>query len=138
MYTKVSKIFDIDINRKFLVPSVLSVDNKLKLVSYYQGHLGDQGFYILDIYMGYGVNDNNVMTRGNKYYVGYEIIYTVEGETDIPPYPSNNNPNVPARSGLYKSIDEEVGENNKAIKDQPKIKYAYIATRNTYKVIVIH
>ena len=101
-------------------------DNKLKLVSYYQGHLGDQGFYILDIYMGYGVNDNNVMTRGNKYYVGYEIIYTVEGETDIPPYPSNNNPNVPARSGLYKSIDEEVGENNKAIKDQPKIKYAYI------------
>lgn len=99
-------------------------DDKLNLHKGYSKHYSDEDFDKLNIYMGYGASDSGIMTRGNNYYVGYEIIYKYEDKTY--PYPSNDNSNVPVASGLYKSINELVEEKDKAIKDKPTLKYAYI------------
>ena len=99
-------------------------DGKLNLYDKYSKHYGDEDFNKLEIYMGYGTSGNGIMTRGNNYYVGYEIIYKENDQTY--PYPSNDNVNVPAGSGFYKSIDELVPEKDKALKDKPTLKYAYI------------
>ena len=106
-------------------------DGQLNLYESYSNDLEDRGYDLLDIYMGYGSTDDNVMIRGNNYYIGYEIIYDIKDEDGniitAPPYPTNDNVNVPARFGVYESLNDLVtDEKDKSVKDKPKINYLYI------------
>lgn len=95
--------------------------NNLSLTDRITGSLGNSGSYETNIYMSNGTSyetEDLVMTRGNKYYIGYEISYTdSEGRSGL--YPQNTNNLVPVNYGLYSSDVEVVS------KDNPKINYLY-------------
>ena len=81
--------------------------NNLSLTDRITGSLGNSGSYETNIYMGNGTSyetEDLVMTRGNKYYIGYEISYTdSEGRSGL--YPQNTNNLVPVNYGLYSSVN---------------------------------
>ena len=73
-------------------------------------------FYEKQIFMDYGSeysNEDTVMSRGNNYYVGYEIIVESDGKNLL--YPTNTNKNVKADFGKY--IDEVI----KTEKESPTV-----------------
>lgn len=86
-------------------------NNNLVLVDKLTDDLGETNYYESKIYMDYGteysVSDNDVMRRGNNYYIGYVIDYT-EGTTSGK-YPSNygndHGPNVDY--GIYDIVNTE-------------------------------
>ena len=95
--------------------------DNLELVDKYTASLLNSGSKEIDIYMGYGTSygvKSNIMTRGNKYYIGYDISYT-DSDNKHGLYPSNTNSSVPVSYGIY--------SNDVAIvsKDNPKINYLY-------------
>ena len=60
----------------------------LTLVDKFTGDLGESNFYETNIYMDYGTiyeNVDDVMRRGNSFYVGYEIETVADGETLLYP-----------------------------------------------------
>lgn len=94
-------------------------NGKLTLVDRLSDNLGESGFYETTIYMGYGTayeNVDDVMVRGNSFYIGYEIETDSNGETLL--YPVSKDDNSPSDYGYY--IEEE------AEKETPKLQM-YIA-----------
>ena len=85
-------------------------------VSEIHTELNDSDYEDFKIYMGYGSDysvASDVMNRGERYYIGYEI--TAKDETL---YPINVNKNVPSDYGLFDSVNPE--------KETPTVKM-YIA-----------
>ena len=103
-------------------------NNELKLVEKITANIGNAGSYETNIYLGngteYGVTDE-VMSRGNKYYIGFDINYTNANGTKGT-HPSNINRNVPASYGLYPDLSGRQAE-----KAAPKINYLYIDETTT-------
>ena len=114
-----------DDNRQIVTFYVLE-NGEMKPYTKYTKHKNEEDFNKLRMYMGYGSSQGNVMTRGNNYYIGYEIIYSTEGSDRTYPYPSNDNSNVPATSGFYKAVNEAVEEKDRAVKARPTIEYMYV------------
>ena len=82
--------------------------NRLEQVDKITANMDENNSYISKIYMGYGTEygtSDTAMTRGNKYYVGYEI--EVDENGGIIKYPSNSNRTIDNSYGLYQSVDSE-------------------------------
>lgn len=63
-------------------------DNKPKLVSSLVFELGENNFHETKIYIGYGTDYYSIdelMVRGKKYFVGYEIEVAIDGGTEMYP-----------------------------------------------------
>ena len=87
---------------------VLNDSNRLEQVDKITASMEDSNSYIGKIYMGYGTEygvTDTVMTRGNKYYVGYEI--EVEENGGIIKYPSNGNRIIENSYGIYDEVSSE-------------------------------
>ena len=105
---------------------ILNSDNELVLVDKVSAPLGDEGYHETNIYMDYGTlyeTVDDIMTRGNLFYIGYELdLLSAEG--DINSYPSNANPNAPSDVGLYQVVTSS--------KESPSIKmYVSKSTANS-------
>lgn len=64
---------------------VMNEDNELVLVDKYVINVKDTPSYDVKIYMGYGTeyeNDDKTMSRGNEYYIGYDIEAVSDDGTD--------------------------------------------------------
>lgn len=89
-------------------------DGSLSLVNNTLEELDETGFYSQEIYMANGTDYNQidtVMSRGNGYYVGYELLLdTAKGEIR---YPSSNNTFTYSDYGIY--------EHTIADKENPKV-----------------
>lgn len=104
---------------------------KLILVDKITGDLGESNYYETDIYMDYGteygINDN-VMSRGNEFYIGYEI-ETISEDTVLL-YPIAKDKDFPSDYGLYeKVVSEKETPSLKmyiAKSDRSSITYSYI------------
>ena len=83
-------------------------DGKLVLVDKITGDLGESNYYETDIYMDYGteyeINDD-IMSRGNEFYIGYEI--ETVSDDGILLYPATNDKDYPSDYGLYEKIVSE-------------------------------
>lgn len=86
-------------------------DGNLQEVSTYSDELGDNNYHEARIYIGYGSDYyslDEVMSRGNKYYVGYEVEVAIDDGTDI--YPQVG----PSRYDNYKLMNTQ--------KESPSVK----------------
>ena len=91
----------------------------LILVDKITGDLGESNFYETDIYMDYGTEygiTDNIMSRGNQFYIGYEIETVSEDEVLL--YPIARDEDSPSDYGLYEKVVSE--------KETPSLKM-YIA-----------
>ena len=99
-------------------------DDELTLVDKITASLGNVGSYEDNIYLANGTEygtEDTIMTRGNKYYIGFEITYThANGVSGT--HPINTNRNVPASYGYFPDIDGRMAE-----KASAKVNYLYIA-----------
>lgn len=84
-------------------------NGKLVLVDKITGNLGESNYYETDIYMDYGteyeINDD-IMSRGNEFYIGYEI-EVVSDEDNTLLYPVAKDKDFPSDYGLYEKIVSE-------------------------------
>ncbi len=91
--------------------------------------INDVGSYTDYIYMGYGTDygtKDTIMSRGNSYYIGYEVV--TQGEDNIKGlYPSNVIEELPVSYGYYELV--------KTDKDSPKINYLYV-DKSTYNSVI--
>ena len=90
--------------------------------------LGNAGSYEDNIYLAngteYGIEDT-IMTRGNRYYIGFEITYThANGVSGI--HPINTNRSVPSSYGYFPDINGRIAE-----KAPAKVNYLYIDKSTT-------
>lgn len=97
-------------------------NNNLVLVDKISESISDLtlGNYLNEIYMTYGTEYDTVdevMSRGNDYYLGYEIEVTSNSGTAL--YPSNKNEDSPSDYGVYEKVSH-------SLKETPSLKM-YIA-----------
>jgi len=95
-----------DEKKKRLDFLVVNEDGELEQVDKYSANVANSAdnFYELPIYMDYGSSyqtQDEVMRRGNSFYVGYEIVVGISGnETSL--YPLDEGGNSPTGYGMYK------------------------------------
>lgn len=98
---------------------IMNDNGKLQLVDMIKSTLGENNFFETKIYMDYGSEygiTDTVMSRGNTYYIGYDI--TVNGSGEELLYPTNRETDRPNDYGVYEKVKTE--------KESPLIKM-YIA-----------
>lgn len=105
---------------------VKNSSNNLTLVDKITEDLGDINYFESKIYMDYGteyfVADNDIMRRGNRYYVGYEIDVSTSIKDYV--YPDNKDRIGPSLTGIYDIVDTE--------KETPSVKmYIAKSTKNS-------
>ncbi|MBR7041911.1 MAG: hypothetical protein IKI04_00250, partial [Bacilli bacterium] len=102
--------------------------NTLREVDKITAFLGNAGSYEDNIYLANGTpydTVDNVMTRGNRYFIGFEVTYTnPNGTSGV--HPSNENHRVPASYGCFPDPNGRVAE-----KATPKVSYLYIHESTT-------
>ena len=102
--------------------------NQLKEVDKISAVLGSASSYESNIYFANGTEYetvDTVMTRGNRYFIGFEITYTnPNGTPGI--HPANENHRVPTNYGCYPDPNGRLAE-----KATPKVSYLYIHESTT-------
>ena len=135
-----------DKNKEKVKFYVLDENKELKLVDKYSveissntGEEGDENVpsWVLkytNIYLDYGLayeSIDDVMRRGNKYYIGYELEILFEGETETERFPEADPETAPTDYGMYELVEP--------YKEAPDIDM-YIATSDknsiTYKYVI--
>ena len=85
---------------------IMDSSHNLKLVDKINAILDESGYYDNKIYMGssteYGITDT-IMSRGNKYHIGYELILDDSGIRLL--YPTNLNDELPFDYGVYETVE---------------------------------
>lgn len=110
-------------NKKKINFYIKNEDGELEEVEKYTSNVKglDTTEDTIEIYMGYGTSyetSDEVLRRGNNFYIGYEIVTkTAKGETSL--YPLSNNGKSPSGYGMY--------ELSFADKETPSLKM-YIAS----------
>lgn len=105
---------------------IMNEAGELELVDKFSADLDENGFYDAKIYMDYGTpyeTVDEIMRRGNSFYIGYEIETLADGQTLL--YPVSNDKNSPSSYGVYKFITAD--------KETPNIKM-YIAKTDAKSV----
>ena len=97
-------------------------NNKLMLVDKITDDISglEIGNYLTEIYMDYGTeygNVDTVMSRGNSYYIGYEVEVSTDSGNIL--YPSNKSEDAPSDYGVYEHVAN-------SLKETPNLKM-YIA-----------
>ena len=102
-------------------------NGELQLVDSYTGNLGENNYFDTKIFMDYGTpyeTVDDIMRRGNQFYIGYSIQCLADGKKYF--YPESNVPELPTEYGVYRKVDD-------AAKEVPGIKM-YIATSDATSV----
>ena len=105
---------------------ILDENGELKLVDKVTGDLGENGFHETKIYMDYGTSYetvDDIMRRGNSFYIGYEIETLADGDTLL--YPVTGDENSPSDYGVYELVTAD--------KESPNIKM-FIATSDASSI----
>ena len=98
-------------------------NGELKLVDKIVGILGENNYYETEIYMDYGTSYETVdeiMSRGNSYYLGYEVEALADDKLLM--YPVVTDPDAPSDYGVYELVETE--------KETPSVKM-YVASSNS-------
>ena len=114
-------IVDIYVDKKEKVKFYIKDGSKLTLVDKITKSVSDLeiGNVLVDIYMDYGTEYNDtdeVMSRGNSYYLGYEVEVSSGSGTIL--YPSNKSEDSPSDYGVYEKVKNSV-------KETPNVKNVY-------------
>ena len=84
-------------------------NGKLTLVDKITSSLNNSNYYEDKIYMGYGseyFNNDSIMSRGNTYYIGFDIeVSSEDGNSWL--YPTNSTNNKEFSSGVFEKVDTE-------------------------------
>ena len=100
-------------DKKEKVKFYIKDGSKLTLVDKITKSVSDLeiGNVLVDIYMDYGTEYNDtdeVMSRGNSYYLGYEVEVSSGSGTIL--YPSNKSEDSPSDYGVYEKVKNSVKE----------------------------
>ena len=116
-------VYDSKTNRRVNFYYVDKETGKLVRDNHITSSLGENNFYEDIIYMDYGIDyysSSNMMTRGNKYKVGFEVEVISGGQTEV--YPQVG----PGKFNNYKGVDSQ--------KESPNVKmYIAKSTENSIK-----
>ena len=101
-------------------------NDELILVDSLSGDLGENNFFEAQIFMDYGTSYetiDEVMSRGNKYYIGYDIECLADGRRYY--YPESKERELPVEYGVFGQAE--------ASKEVPSIKM-YVATSDANSI----
>ena len=122
-------IYVYDSNKQRVKFYIKNKNGSLELVDKITDSIEDLqiGNYVTEIFMDYGIeygSTDNIMRRGNSYYIGYEI--DVDTENGSIRYPSNMSTEAPSDYGVYEKVKN-------SIKETPNVKM-YIAKSDSSSI----